>query len=160
MVAGDDSALWWCGPDGTLYGFEFDASSFDQSQSFGPLSFEYRTLELLGVPEEIWGVLERVASSPLRCTPKHNDAMMILRAARPFRDTGGSDTTIGNGIVMSGAVFHACRGASAAANVEEFQTSFLDTMRVLGLKMTGGLQEEGCVSFLKGLWYPDRKSVV
>jgi hypothetical protein len=144
IASGDDVIAW----NSTMYGdFEFDASSFDQSQSIGPLAYEWEVLKRLGMSSRARKLLSRTAYATLIACWKEDTPCKIGRLYRPFRDTGGPNTTLGNTIVMGAATCYAmtCSPENPLAYYEK-----------LGFAMKGGLRKLGVGSFLKGLFYPLR----
>jgi len=78
-----------------------DASSYDQSQSFGPLNHEREVLRLLGVSNDVLHLLKDISILPYYVTRNAvSQPSVICREKRPIRDTGGADTTLGNSINM------------------------------------------------------------
>jgi len=161
LVAGDDSVMW-INLDGEIFAFEFDVSSYDQSESIGPLEYEYRCLLMLGVPIYVVNMLRDLAESPLRVCFKDGDPIILDRKRRPFRDTGGADTTLGNGIVNGGAIYHCALVLSEVEfnSPDDLADGIVLAMKGLGFKVTGGLRLDGSESFLKGLWYPTERGLV
>jgi len=140
IVSGDDSLV--IVNDGLSYRIiEADASMFDQSQSYGPLSFEYSCLRLLGVSAYAIDLIRKVSYLPYCAFSRKTDhKVMISRKERPMRDTGGADTSIGNGINM----------AFAWLRVLTCHVSF----GILGFEMKM-IEHESIedATFLKGMWY-------
>jgi hypothetical protein len=153
IVAGDDS-VFWIEIEGEIRGYEFDVSSFDQSESSGPLLYEYSTLRMLGVPPDVTDRLFKIAKSPLRVNLRNGNSVLLDRSSRPFRDTGGPDTTLGNGIVNGGAIYHVFDNWICWNSISAVEDSFIMGMARLGFKVKGGFCKGGSESFLKGLWYP------
>lgn len=152
IVAGDDSLVIIHDPHPdhpTVFAVEADASMFDQSQSIGPLGFEYHVLHDVGVPWQATKILRDVAFSPYLVDFKCGERVRISRANRPMRDTGGPDTTVGNTVVMMGAWVYA-----VLQKVFETQT-FESTFKSLGLDMKlKYLDDPADATFLKGFWRP------
>ena len=150
-VAGDDSALFMY-LDGSLHGWEFDASSFDQSQSYGVLFHEYTLLHRLGVPKYITKELYKISCANILMVLKEEVTLIRGRDKRPFRVSGGPDTTIGNGLVMISLFYQFFRKETYSST--SFETNFKNwSAKIAGIKLTGGKQSLRSVSFLKGLWY-------
>jgi len=139
MVAGDDSIV---AHDGTYVCA--DASSFDQSQSFGPLAFEWVLLSRLGLPEAAIDVLHRMATAPYSVDRDldFGRSIHIDRQKRPMRDTGGPDTTIGNSIVM----------AAAWLFVLMMNGDYVQLFLFLGFAMKINRCTIDTANFLKGSW--------
>lgn len=144
LVSGDDS-LVYIHDGGQWILIEADAEMFDQSQSFGPLQFEWRQLSLLGVPQRVLDLLRNVASAPyIAVAPNDCGRIKIRRENRPMRDTGGADTTLGNSLVMGAAWVHALGVNRPVA----------ETFELLGLRMKIKYHYDWRgPTFLKGKWY-------
>ncbi len=136
---------------------EGDASMFDQSQSHGPLSFERKILARLGLDPETCDMIERLARATYVIrTP--SGAIRIHRADRPFRDTGGGETTLGNSLVMGVGWLYTWQALAAmtlwpatpALNLANIEAIFA----TIGLKMKLKLRPPGQATFLKGMWLP------
>jgi len=148
MVAGDDSiAIIW-DEDGNMWIIEGDFGMFDQSQSFGPLRLEWANLLRYGVSYGTVGALERLshASYVFRSGTKYSkEKIVVSREERPFRDTGGANTSLGNSLVTGHAlvfVFIRFRGDL----VKGFAHLGLD----IKIKYPKTIGE---ATFLKGMWY-------
>jgi len=135
IVAGDDSVVysrnvWYCA----------DASAYDQSQSFGPLTFERKMLVRMGMPSEIANLLNEVAAWPYVYSSPAGE-VTIGRKKRPMRDTGGPDTSLGNSINMAAAWIKAIASGDIAT-----------TFKNLGFDMKLQTPSIDHVNFLKGSW--------
>jgi hypothetical protein len=142
LVSGDDSVV----VEHTLAGSRFleaDASMCDQSQGFGALRFHRDLLVRLGVPSSVAGLVYGLTQNvyvlqgntdPLR-------RLKLSRRDRPFRDTGGSDTCLGNSGYIGFAWVVRLTG--------------LYTFPELGvdMKLNEHVDIRDC-TFLKGMWYP------
>jgi len=151
IVAGDDTLAVWYDRYGVCHIYEGDFGMFDQSESFGPLVFEGRALTALGVSSDIVTVMQRVATASYVAktrNPGSKDRIVIGRRARPFRDTGGPNTTIGNSLVAAHAVL------LAVQQLSEHSIPVEVTMKTLGLDYKYRLHDSFFQStFLKGMWY-------
>jgi hypothetical protein len=117
---------------------------FDQSQSMGPLFFEYEVLKQLGVDNEVIDVLYKCAQADYVGYSRDGlHKFRLKKGGRPMRDTGGADTSLGNSIVMAYAWV-------IALIASDYHSQFA----ALGIDMK--LREwdniEQC-TFLKGMWY-------
>jgi hypothetical protein len=143
IVSGDDS-LVLTKREGRMRIYEGDASMYDQSQSFGPLRYQYDVLERLGVPVEVTNILADLAGNNYvlhtRDPTYHG---IINKKNRPIRDTGGTDTSIGNSLIMAVAwIFVASK---------DFDTSWFDYLGFeMKLRVFDNIEE---ATFLKGRWY-------
>lgn len=147
IVAGDDSVVHY---DGVWYCSDY--SSFDQSQSFGPLRAERMMLKGLGVPPSIYKIIYDSASKPFVMFERHknlqHEKVTIMHESRPMRMTGGPDTTIGNSIIA--ALSWAWVISTTMITPEQFLH--------LGLKVKLNQVAEGEISFLKGYWLRGKAS--
>jgi len=135
IVAGDDSVVysrgvWYCA----------DASSYDQSQSFGPLTFERKMLVRMGMPKEIAELLNEVSLWPYVYSSPAG-SVSIGRKKRPILDTGGPDTSLGNSINMASAWILAIASGQIPT-----------TFKNLGFDMKIQTPSLDHVNFLKGSW--------
>jgi len=147
IVAGDDSLVieWW---NGTLRVVEGDASMFDQSQSFGPLEFEYQCQRRLGLSELAIQLMRKLNAAPYVAISRDKQRLgklTIDRSQRPIRDTGGGNTSVGNSLVMAHAIVHA---------LLHDRTDLISGFKQLGLDMKiKYLPNIMGATFLKGMWY-------
>jgi hypothetical protein len=141
IVAGDDSVVSYRGEF-----FCADASSYDQTQSFGPLETEYRFLEHLGMTPNYIDIMRKCTAAPLRFRPSKPDGderCFINRDQRPMRDTGGPDTTLGNSLLMGLAWVFVLNHSTT-----DVEGDFLR----LGFKMKLRICDIATANFLKGHW--------
>lgn len=101
VVAGDDQLVHISHDDFEIV-LESDVKLCDQSTTEGPLRVEYAIERALGVSEEILDLLLAVAHSKL-CFYGENFELILSRAMWPTRDTGGSNTSLGNTLVIGTA---------------------------------------------------------
>jgi len=148
IVAGDDSVVL-SKVNSTYFVVCADASGFDQSQSFGPLHFERKILRRLGVPREATAQLKKLANSYYVGDRNRGSVFRIDRRKRPIRDTGGSDTTIGNSINMMAAWVWALSsvGEDLGALEQFFAAEVGFKMKMFNTGLSG-------INFLKGTWLP------
>lgn len=149
IVSGDDSIVVYRNLQGEEI-IEGDASMFDQSQSFGPLELEYRVLAHLGVGVDVIEILRKLTLNKYKLfTKEPSNRNYIDKTNRPMRDSGGSDTSLGNSIVNLQAWVY------VILSRETLNKSIHDTFLILGLEMKLKIHRNwDNVSFLKGLWYP------
>ncbi len=77
--------------------------------------------------------------------------MLIDKTQRPIRDTGGSDTSLGNSTVMMYAWWWVCQ---QMIEQEDFSIGFvMIRFAGLGLEMKIKLLDLEDATFLKGMWY-------
>lgn len=149
IVSGDDS-LVVVRSCGVPLCFEGDAKMYDQSQSFGPLRFERVILNRLGVPQATVELLRILAGNTYVLRSRNKvEKLTIDKRNRPLRDTGGSDTSLGNSINMAFSWLFSlcyCEGDLTVTNV---RAGFL----FLGFDMKIKLVPLDQATFLKGLWY-------
>jgi hypothetical protein len=109
IVSGDDGGLvvnksWSSGHYVVEQRFvvETDASSFDRTEGYGAIGLEMRYLEALGVPEFTLKALERMLGAPtMLINPENRSEWVKVDLSKsPRRRSGGTDTSIGNTIVM------------------------------------------------------------
>jgi len=149
IAAGDDCVAridgqWYCS----------DFSSFDTSEGNGPLGFERRCLKAVGVPDDILDALRNISEAPMvyhnRWLRKHSpgtpNSYIVKHANRPWRVTGGPDTTVGNTLVSLGAwgliLNRHLKG------VKPLESSFAS----LGFKVKLNPCDEHKLIFLRGRW--------
>lgn len=157
VVAGDDQLLH-CRVGNFEIMLEADVSMCDQSLMTGPLEAEYELEQALGVPEETTDVLRAQAHSDLRIQGETFD-LTVSRANNPTRDTGGSNTSLGNTLVVGGA----CCVAVKTVPLESMCASAFERVTLgLGLKMKvterSGAGSLIGATFLKMAIYPARMS--
>jgi hypothetical protein len=118
---------------------------FDQSQSFGPLKFERDILTRLGVSHQCTHALEQLTKALYVAYPRTGQGFFrVDRTQRPIRDTGGTDTSLGNSINMAYAWMH----------VLIQQSEYVEEFGKLGFKMKIRTHENiEKATFLKGMWY-------
>jgi len=150
IVAGDDSlVLERIGDVVRIY--EGDAGMFDQSQSIGPLMFQYEVLKRLGMSDYHKERLEKlnrakyVAISRDKCRK-----IEIIRNNRPYLDTGSPQTSLGNSVDMGSPWI----GALESGDPQNF-------FRMLGFDMILRVHSQVTeATFLKGMWYPTHNDPV
>lgn len=147
-AAGDDSLVVFA-INGQYYYFEGDATSYDSTQSLGPLNCELEILKTFGMPDILLSYLEYSFKSTLvtRFNNKklRSFKMSVNRGNRPMRNTGGPDTTFGNTIVMLIASTYAYNNVS----IEDIEKAYAR----LGLRMKLHMyNSHHSVTFLKG-WF-------
>jgi hypothetical protein len=147
IAAGDDSVVYDA-RDGTFYCSDF--SSFDQSESKGPLQFQYKLFRLLGMCDDDIEMLKKLHSAPLayqnrwlrKNRPWVENYLKIYHGGRPFRMSGGPDTTVGNTAVSLASWLHVLSG-------EVTEQAFKN----LGFKVKlNGTKDPGQCLFLRGRW--------
>jgi hypothetical protein len=147
IAAGDDSVVY---DSRTKTFYCSDFSSFDQSESKGPLAFQYQAFSLLGMSEDDLDMLKKLHSAPLKYRnrwlskhrPEVENYLRIRHADRPFRMSGGPDTTVGNTLVSLASWLHVLAGE---VTVQAFQE--------LGFKVKLNATQEPCKClFLRGRW--------
>jgi hypothetical protein len=146
FVAGDDSLVVVTGPGGVV--IEGDASQFDQSQSTGPLRYQHRVMRRMGAGDALISALWRLANA--RYVAKSKAGKIVIdRSARPMRDTGGGDTSLGNSIIMG------VSWLDVILRVTELtEAALVAAFAVLGFKMKLRLHEELLsATFLKGMFW-------
>jgi hypothetical protein len=142
LVSGDDSLV--IDYNQSRY-FEGDASMFDQSQSFGPLAFERACLKRLGVSNECRKLLELLSVGLYEAKSRDGEGKITVdRTLRAMRDTGGSDTSLGNSLNMGFA------WVIVLLQVRPIEDSFKDLGFEMKLKVFDHITD---VTFLKGMWY-------
>jgi len=148
LVSGDDSLVIVWSETSNISVYEGDFGMFDQSQSVGPLTFEYAVLKRLGVPHDIVERMEGLAHATylFRTRDKRSSAeVRVDLTRRPMRHTGGTDTTFGNTVVNAHAMAWA---------FTEYPDSPVSGLKYLGfdvkMKRYGSISE---ATFLKGRWY-------
>lgn len=151
IVCGDDS-LVATQINGIVTYYEGDARMFDQSQSLGPLGFEYEMLEKLGIPPEITDILYSLASNTYMVNMRNSTFdFTVNKRDRPMRDTGGTDTSVGNSIVM------ACAWVAVINKLpQKLEESFLQLGIDIKLKAFPDIRQ---ATFLKGMWYFNTQGV-
>lgn len=104
IVSGDDSLAIVTDHSGKQFIMEADASMYDQSESFGPLRQQWRMMRHFGTPDDTIEQLRRLASAtlvlPLTEEKGGRSSVRLSQRERPMRQTGGSDTSLGNSYVM------------------------------------------------------------
>jgi hypothetical protein len=153
IVCGDDSLAIIRTPVGEII-YEGDATMFDQSQSAGPLQAAYSLYRKLGVSEEVITLLTILAGNRFVASSQFfvEEKISIDKSKRNMRDTGGSDTTLGNSIVMALAWFIVFDKSYIADSL--FDLSFIEsTFLYLGFKMKLQVSTYDQMSFLKGMWF-------
>jgi len=153
IVAGDDSLVVVRHHDYSLTIWEGDASMYDQSESWGPLLNEYKALRQLGCPSYVTKILLKVASATYVAESRDGlNKVKVKRHARPFRDTGGGDTSFGNSWVMGSA------WGDVVATLRDTPWSIVNLQAAfarLGLDMKMRMHTTPYrATFLKGIWYP------
>jgi len=146
VIAAGDDVVAYHHVTRTFYCSDF--SSFDQSESRGPLDLQYAIMLRLGVPEETIAALRHLHKAPFVYKSKaleraqiEPNRMKIKHPHRPMRVSGGPDTTVGNTVVaLSSWVVAFCRGVS------------VDTFAQLGLKIKLNPTLPEKLIFLRGRW--------
>lgn len=154
IISGDDSVVVYTDADYVVHVFEGDASMYDQSQSFGPLTYQRLYMSRLGVPQEILTAMAQLSGATLcvvldQCkTDQH--CLRISGKKRPQRLTGGSDTSFGNSWVMG------VSSAFAIATTDRLEPEELAAAYAeLGLNMKIKKHSHFVdATFLKGFWCP------
>jgi hypothetical protein len=151
IVSGDDS-LVVIRNFGQTFCFEGDASMYDQSLSRGPLWFAHRAHRKLGMGKDTVKLMRRLATNTFRVPARNkSEVMLIDKAKRPIRDTGGSDTSLGNSTIMLYAWWSVSIYMIRMCN---FNTNFVvSSFAELGLEMKVRKLMLDEVTFLKGMWY-------
>lgn len=151
LVSGDDTLVIVWDELGNVHIFEGDFKMFDQSQSFGPLRFQGRTLAKLGAPQEVLSILMKVDLGPLKLTTKDPTmSMTINRQENPSLSTGGPNTSTGNSTSASGSWVIAI--SEVGLDTDALTDFFEDT---LGLKLKLQVHHNFAqATFLKGMWAP------
>lgn len=98
ICAGDDSVVY---DSRTQTRYCSDFSSFDLSEGKGPLDLQAEVLYKMGMRREELDVLARMHRAKL--VYNKNGEYISVRHARPFRMSGGPDTTVGNTVVSMAA---------------------------------------------------------
>jgi len=131
---------------------ESDVSMCDQSQSKGPLLFQWAVLLRLGVTVAVVAVLALVAASPYILTSvKREIIMFIIRLLRWIRETGGTDTTIGNSINVAFAFLYCL---IVCILHRQDMSKMYEELLSLGFKTKMHFREDvTTMTFLKGVWY-------
>lgn len=151
IVSGDDSLCVIVDSKGNITIMEADASMYDQSQSFGPLRRQRRTMRHYGVPRSTTSLMKRLSKATLvmiideQLSP---NKVKISQANRPMRQTGGSDTSVGNSYIMAVSCAFAlttCATFSATDIAGAFAFLGLDMKIKLHSRLTDA-------TFLKGHW--------
>lgn len=157
IVSGDDSVVAHCKPHSIDF-YEGDASKFDSTQSHGPLKWQQRVMEYMGMPNQVADILYSLCSNNMAARPKRKDydqaIFTILCSARPTRPTGGADTSIGNTIVMISSWFFVILnllGNQLEFSQENMAAKFLALGLEMKLRIHGNAAQP---TFLKGIWYP------
>jgi len=145
------------------YEYEADVSMFDQSESFGPLNFEFAALIRLGAPLPMVEDLRAWMFSLKLVTP------FGVLALDPMRITGGCDTSVGNGIVNAAMYLRAhqmmrerhpySHSVVLVAGDDSWARSthplpLAEAAEELGFKLKLKAVPMGMGTFLKGIWYP------
>jgi hypothetical protein len=168
LVAGDDSVA--IGNDkGRLIIVEGDISKCDHSVRCDALRFEYAMLLALKVPLRIVELIAANSRATCVVAGKRIDGGSVKLKRGIERNTGGTDTTFGNTVVVAGPLAWACAyapvewnlpGVSQADAMKEwFQNCFARCGFELKARVTTGpVSELGLTlwppSFLKGTWWP------
>lgn len=163
LVAGDDVLILIT--EASKFSFriiEADVSQCDHSTRYSQLQFEWSFLRLFGVPKHIIYLLQRNACAELRIRMPHNHNEYFKIERGHERNTGGTDTTIGNST---------CIGHSwVAAIIDQLQESkdqkiYTDKWHDIMLKnygfemkihnhmFTSCCYETDTGTFLKGTWW-------
>jgi len=154
IVSGDDSVVV-VRYKGLTSCYEGDASMYDQSQSFGPLAFERKVLKAFGVDDSVLLLLKTLSENDYLLLNRNRDSRILIdKMNRALRDTGGSNTSFGNGVVMVfgwTAVMLRCK-TYEDFNVSQFEKEFL----FLGFDMKIKVVALEQPTFLKGMWYDTR----
>lgn len=109
MVSGDDSYMEINWPDRGLMFYEGDLSSCDLTVREGALETEYDMLHAVGLPEDVIDLLRRCSQSFMAHYGKTHSFKCVHKnpCTSEFpsgvRQTGGSDTSIGNTCVVAAA---------------------------------------------------------
>ncbi len=163
LVCGDDSVVAYCMLDRVVF-FEGDASMYDQSNSFGPLWFQYKIMQWQGL-DGIPNYLYKQSKNSYRVTTTLSDSTFywLSRQDRAMRDTGGSDTYYGNTVIMASSWWFVLRTLQYERWAEFESDPLLSTMSVfkqLGFDMKMKVFDDfRQVSFLKGLWYETAEGI-
>jgi hypothetical protein len=101
VVAGDDSLVIVVSATGVIKVIVGDFGMFDQSQSLGPLMVQWKAMERMGLSVQDKEKFVRLAFAKLVARGHNGDTITVHRLAgkRPMRNTGGTDTTLGNSLV-------------------------------------------------------------
>lgn len=151
IVSGDDSVVVRCDASGFIRYFEGDATMYDQSESFGPLLFQADMMKHHGMPDVTSDQILSLAGATYVIDYKESrherSSSYITHPERPMRQTGGSDTSLGNSFIMAVTSTHAY--TEPFDNLEDVAANYL----FLGLKMKiKELPSFRHCSFLKGHW--------
>jgi hypothetical protein len=142
IVSGDDSLVY---DTRTCLWAEGDAAMFDQSQSFGPLAFERAVLSRLGVSNRALRVLKKLTTATYTSYPRSGRGFFKAnRELRAMRDTGGTDTSLGNSINMAFAWVH------VSLSDKEHKETFAQLGFDMKIRYHATLER---ATFLKGMWY-------
>lgn len=151
IVSGDDSLVVF--KHGHLLTcFEGDAAMYDQSESWGPLWFAHERQAQFGMDSRTIQLLRTLAGNKYKIETKDRLSVTFLdKRQRPMRDTGGSDTSLGNSMVMGYSwmyvVFKMIDANQFDVDVVKRHFSFL------GFKMKLQQLQLEDATFLKGMWY-------
>lgn len=161
IVSGDDNCIVLNLGAFMLYVW-LDASMFDQSQSKGPLTYQKRVGVLLGMPSRVATLLTHISTAD---SVGFFDSGGQIRVKRPAgcRDTGGPDTTFGNGVNMGTSCLYAADklvwsqefldlvSSQSDARCQSVFDHLVNSMSNLGFKVVGGWSKDLYeMEFLKG----------
>lgn len=163
IVAGDDVLIVITQPktfDVNIV--EADVSQCDHSTRFAHLEFEWAFLRLFGVPDYIISLLKRNACAELRVRMPHmkNEYVTVERGYE--RNTGGTDTTIGNSTCIGHAwlaviIDQLKRSKDSKIYIETWPNIMLKDygfeMKVQQYVMNSACYESDTGTFLKGTWW-------
>jgi len=152
IVAGDDSLTIMVIAPGVFITIEADRSTYDASQLSGPVEYENRQLELLGVTPEI---LERIRNLGKAKWLLHTEAEFtaFVRTYCLHRLTGGPKTTFGNSVNTLVSEFVTGRRC-IESGFDDVRGTYLLTASQLGFSYTLQVFDEPLrATFLKGMWW-------
>ena len=157
LVGGDDSLVVLLWPSGEITIVEGDFGMFDQTQSEGPLNWQYRQMHRAYVPRQITRFLQQIAHGRIvvSSTRRGEAAMVVDLAKHPQRLTGGSDTSCGNSTTNAGSTVYVIAVRESFSGPRDTWAAKAEAAYAeLGFKAKLRFPSHiGLATFLKGRWY-------
>jgi len=144
--------------------FETDMRACDRNNGFGPHLAQYRIMVELGMPPwvgaSLFKLIKNCYTTRMHKSEGDQPRLLIDRSEGPMRDTGNSDTTLGNTIVVASAWFLNIRAMQHSPRAwEDFsgampQQVIIDSFQHLGFDVKLFVTDDWRrITFLKGMWY-------